>query len=275
MHEVELEADIVLFEDLTFTIHKNTPSITFKGGVDVATYDLVYVKNWRAHQGAASALACYLKGKKTKLVCSELNVFRAMDKITEAFLLTTNGIPYPDTVFTVHSKDIIEAIKSDSGFSFPLVMKAIDGSAGEDNYLVHSDVQLMEIITKHPDVQFMVQTLIENDGDHRIILMGFAPKLSFKRTRTDDTTHLNNTSQGASAVLTNLKTYSDAVIEDCVKAARLVQREIAGADVLFDKVTGEHVILEVNASPQLATGAFVKEKKHLFQEYIKSKVEAE
>ena len=123
-------------------------------------------------------------------------------------------------------------------------------------------------IIRTSSLVYMVQNFIPNDGDHRIILLGYEPKLAFKRTRKDDSSHLNNTSQGASAELIELTDYSDEVISDVVMAAQLVSREVAGVDVLFNKDTGAHVILEVNASPQLATGVFLPQKKKILNDYF-------
>jgi len=265
-----LDADVstVMFEDLTYSIKDNKTLITMPGNIDVASYDLVYIKNWRAVETAATALAVYLQTKGSRILCEELLHFRVTDKISEAFVLSCNGVPYPDTVFTVYSSNLPVAVEQNSGFTYPLVAKAVDGSAGSDNYLVDSREDLEKIVNENPKLQFMVQNMIDNDGDHRILMMGFEPKLSFKRSRADDSTHLNNTSQGATAVLTKPEDYSKEILEDCVKASKLVRREIAGVDILIDKHTGRHVVLEVNASPQLSSGAYLEEKRSMIRDFF-------
>lgn len=266
---VDATVDTVLFEEIEFVIHDGVASIrNTVANSDVAEYDLVYVKNWKAHQNAASALAIYLDKKNVRYICGELRNFRATDKISEAFLLAMNGLPYPDTYFTVHSNLLPALIAQHAAMlSYPFILKAVDGSAGQDNHLITNEHELLSII-ESSELAYMVQNFIPNDGDHRVIVLGFEPKLSFKRTRADESTHLNNTSQGATASLTDLSTYDGTVLEDSVKAAQLVVREIAGVDVLFNKNTGAHYILEVNASPQLATGAFLGEKKKILSEYF-------
>lgn len=272
---VEATVDTVLFEEMEFVIYNGEASIrNAAADCDVREYDLVYVKNWKAHQNAASALAVYLDKKNVRYICGELQNFRATDKISEAFLLAMNGLSYPDTYFTVHSDSLPALIaRHTTTLSYPFILKAVDGSAGQDNHLITNEQELLSII-ESSELAYMVQNFIPNDGDHRVIVLGFEPKLSFKRTRADESTHLNNTSQGALASLTDLASYDAAVLHDSVKAAQLVSREIAGVDVLFDKNTGEHYILEVNASPQLATGAFLDEKRKILDEYFTSILEA-
>lgn len=269
---IDAEVDGAMLEDLTYVVVNGKPTILTSDGRDLAEYDIAYIKNWRAAETSATALTVYLQANGCRVICSELNHFRVTDKISEALLFAVNGISYPDTIFTIRSANLPAAIDQQSAFEYPLVVKAINGSAGEDNYLVDSRDELVKITEQNPTLQFMAQNMIENDGDHRILMMGFEPKLSFKRSRADDSTHLNNTSQGASAVLTKITEYSDEILADCVKVCQLVRREIAGVDVLINKHTGKHVILEVNASPQLSTGAFLDEKRAMVREYFEQEL---
>lgn len=264
--------DSVRLEDMEFTIVDGKPKVTIFEGVNVADYDIVYIKNWRAAETTATALAIYLKANGCRVICEELLHFRATDKISEAFLFACNGIPYPDTLFTIYPTNLPSAIEQNPEFTYPIVIKATNGSAGSDNYLVQDHNELVRVIENHSGLQFMAQNMIDNDGDHRILMMGFEPKLSFKRTRADDTTHLNNTSQGGSAILTNVNDYSKDILEDSIKAVKLVRREIAGVDILISRQTGKHVVLEVNASPQLATGAFLDEKRTMVHEYFEKEL---
>ncbi len=273
MSDIDADIDIALLEDMTYSIIDNVPRIVTDQGVDVVEYDLVYIKNWRAVETSATALTIYLESSQRKVICSELKHFRATDKIAEAFLLAANKVPYPDTLFTIQSNKLPIAMKESEVFKYPLVVKAVNGSAGEDNYLARTSEEFESILAENPTLQFMVQNMIENDGDHRILVLGYEPKLSFKRSRVDDSTHLNNTSQGASAILTNLNEYGQEILDDCVKASRLVRREIAGVDVLIDSRNGRHVVLEVNASPQLSTGAFLEEKRTIVNEFFKKELE--
>ena len=56
------------------------------------------------------------------------------------------------------------------------------------------------------------------------------------------------------------------VLDLAIKAAKALNIRIAGADILQDKTTGEYSVLEVNRTPQLASGAFVDEKMQILKE---------
>jgi D-alanine-D-alanine ligase-like ATP-grasp enzyme len=52
------------------------------------------------------------------------------------------------------------------------------------------------------------------------------------------------------------------------RAARVSRRQVAGIDILKDKESGQWYVLEVNTSPQIFTGSFVKEKREAFAKFI-------
>jgi len=54
-----------------------------------------------------------------------------------------------------------------------------------------------------------------------------------------------------------------------ILAADILQFDIAGVDMVQDKETGSWYCLEVNNSPQLASGAFVDEKRAAIAEFLK------
>src|SRR5690606_3292372 len=96
---------------------------------------------------------------------------------------------------------------------------------------------------------------IPNEGDYRILVFGGKPVLALYR-RSQEESHLNNTSQGATADLVSVDAIDPTIVADVIQAAAVEKFEVAGVDAMIDRVTGRHYILEVNQSPQLATGAF-------------------
>ena len=118
-------------------------------------------------------------------------------------------------------------------------------------------------------MEFVGQSFIANSGDLRVLVINKSIKLIIGRTRKDDTTHLNNTSQGADARLLDISELSVEAQEMSLKAASVMGREIAGVDVMFEKDTEKPYILEVNASPQVGSGAFTDEKLTVYNEFFK------
>ena len=270
----EIDVQTTLFEDLFFSIKAGSPSVyDTRNDVILDTFDLVYIKNWGQIPEPARALDRWLRSEGIQVITQETENLPPQYKLSEGFALAIEGVPYPETAFTHDPARLSEAIKH-AGFEYPLVVKSIEGRVGKDNYLVESEDQLRSLLPKMRGQSFMAQGFVPNDGDHRVLIMGYKPVLSFHRS-TDEDTHLNNTSQGGGAALTDLSDYSDAVLEDCVKAARATKRDIAGVDVMFNSETGQHYILEANTSPQIVSGAYLEEKSQAFKSYIHNLLESE
>lgn len=274
LREKNIEVKTMLFEELIFEIKKNELSIeNIVDGTNLDSYDLVYIKNWRACKDPAMALYRYMQLKNTRVITSELEHGSPTSKLSEGFMLAAEKIPYPDTIVGTNSTALYEYL-SQNEVSYPAVLKSVDGSAGSDNYLVSSLSEVDSIIRSNPTVTFMLQPFIPNDGDHRIITLGYEPQLAFFRSAVKGS-HLNNTSQGGTATKTDLVHYSKDVLEQCRLASRILRREIAGVDVLYNKDNSDYYILEVNASPQLSSGAFIEEKKRVFVKYVESVLASE
>ena len=121
---------------------------------------------------------------------------------------------------------------------------------------------------EHAGLRLIAQQYIDNDGDYRVLVFGKKIALVIYRTRTDETTHLNNTSQGGRAELMPKTVLPESIRKKCITVAKLLKREVAGVDVVQDKQTGLWYCLEVNDSPQLTTGTYVNEKQAAFAKFI-------
>ena len=112
----------------------------------------------------------------------------------------------------------------------------------------------------------LAQKYHQNDSDYRVLVMGDLKPLVMKRTAASGS-HLNNTSQGAKAELSNLPKH---LLEQSQSLAKELKMTIAGVDILKDKTTGEMLFLEINSQPQLLSGAYVSDKKKLFNDLLDS-----
>ena len=93
---------------------------------------------------------------------------------------------------------------------------------------------------------FLLQEYIPNDGDYRLMLIGYQVLGGFKRQKKEERLVLSR-SLGPSE---GLKTIPKAVKEEAEKACRALKVEIASVDMVIDKRNGKPVIIEVNEAPQ-------------------------
>jgi D-alanine-D-alanine ligase-like ATP-grasp enzyme len=59
------------------------------------------------------------------------------------------------------------------------------------------------------------------------------------------------------------------ILEQARKIVKYLDLTIAGVDVVYDPKSGDFSFLEVNAQPQLMSGAFVSKKAAMFGDYLK------
>ncbi len=231
-------------------------------------FDFVYFKSFFRYSEFAGVIASYLEQESIPFVCSELKNHIPLTKLTQLSRLALNDLPIADTIFMLNQefKNSFKFIGKKLGV--PFIFKSIDGSGGDENFLIEKEDQVIKALNKFPDLKFIAQKFIPNDSDLRALIVDKKIELIIKRQRADASTHLNNTSQGASSQLLPLDDLSVEHQDISLKAAEVMDREIAGVDLMFDKNTHEPYILEVNASPQIGSGAFIDEKLDIYSNYF-------
>lgn len=236
-------------------------------GWDVADFDLVIFRRVGDELEKAISIAHYLKAKHIPFGDQYL-LMLGKGKLAGAFLRVAAGLPIPKTFYGTRA--VYEEIfqnENDSPLSYPLILKADNGRKGRDNYLVRSHDELLELLAKNEHLQMVAQAYIPNDGDMRVLVLAGKVRLIILR-RGAAGSHLNNTSQGGKATIEPNSVLSEQMQEDCIRGARQEKLQVAGVDLIIDKETGRHYILEVNRAPQLTTGAFIDEKVHAYAEMI-------
>lgn len=235
-------------------------------------FDIVYIK--RSDNCPLVAKACAISfalgGSKVYDREHLLRGSSGTSKLLDHTLFAENDIKTIRTKalsFSALSKEI-EA--DNPPFEYPFIVKSSVGTRGKDNYLVKSKKDFRDII--FDEHTFMIaQPFIRNKCDYRLFVVENEVALIIKRTRDENSdTHTNNTSFGAKAELIDVDTFDTNILQEAVRAAGLMNRNIAGVDVIFDEETHEHYFLEVNRSPQTETGSFVELKARTLASFFSS-----
>lgn len=236
---------------------------------DLASFDSIYFELWYKCQQQALAAALYAKRKNVPFFSEELAQIMPITKVGELAAMADNDISLPQS-FTSSSRQIKKVFKKDAPLSFPLIVKADNAYGGKNNFLVHDYNRLCEVLDENKDLTFVLQEFIPNDCDYRCLVIGGEIRLVLQRTRDKSAnTHLNNTSRGAEGKMIPVDSLPQAARDTVVKAAKLLKRgQFAGVDLLINKETGQHYILEVNQTPQIEIGAEVDKKMNALLQYI-------
>jgi glutathione synthase/RimK-type ligase-like ATP-grasp enzyme len=268
------------YQDLFFIVTKKQMSIyDTRNKLDLSEVSFVHFKNWTYELEDAALVAKYLDNHGIGYINSEVSITLANGKIAQMFYLAMDKLPVPDSFYARRKvlKDIFQTSDLPEGFSFPLIMKDNTGSMGDSNYLVKTKSEVLEILEakENADKEFILQNFIPNDGDYRLLFMGFEKTpLIFRRSAVKGS-HLNNISKGASGSFVDAKTLGDDLIAQARQAARVLRRELSGVDILINKETQRPYILEVNGTPGLATGFGLTQKAKKFSDYAKELLDME
>lgn len=199
----------------------------------------------------AKLLELYAKENKIKVVDEYLlaqGPLRRFKSVMGWQLLTAN-VNYP-TTRSVSSLEELEreVLKS----KLPLIVKlSAGGRHGLGTFWIRSTENLTELkeklLAKKDRVDsFLIQDFIENDGDYRVMVVGYKCIGGFKRAMKEEKLVMNK-SLGRSV---RLDVLPDEVVEQAEKAARVLGVEVAGIDLVMEKQTGKVYVIEVNEAPQ-------------------------
>lgn len=241
--------DGCLASDLVILASNNsfTPKIASQ---NLESYDLIYlIVGSRLWEWNTAAL--YLnKNYKTKIVNH-----KAIDPKYNFFLTPAidylkqfeNKLPFPKSSI-LFSENSVETIAKE--FTFPVILKTSQGHRGEGVNKIENISDLKKIvqeITVHMK-SCVVREFIPNDGDIRIFCVGYKAIGAMKRTPKEGEFRSNISQGGSGAVFDLEKTPEIKKLAE--NAAKTMQTEIAGVDIIINKNNGKPYILEVNPGPQ-------------------------
>jgi len=262
----EIRVDSACFEDLLFSMsEEGCDVVNTNNNASLTEYNIVYLRYWGNTQGHAIAVTHFCRQKDIPFVDKEAYRQGSFNKITQYINLFEAQVAFPRTLIADGEQLLARYIEH--SFVFPLIIKSISGTRGKDNYLVHDEAEMREILTSNSHLLFALQEFVPNNGDYRVIVMGNKVVSVIERKASGDT-HLNNTSQGGSARIVENATLPPEVLEASVRAAQYFGRDIAGVDMVKSKADGRYYCFEVNRAPQIEHSSFETEKAKLLAAFL-------
>jgi glutathione synthase/RimK-type ligase-like ATP-grasp enzyme len=275
LHNVQGDYGLRLFQgslkDLHIEVKDNELFVTESStGRSLDSFDVVDLEMWLKAPQQALAATTYLDRHNIPMTTREPLGVLCDTKVSEIVTMSGNRIPLPHT-FTSSSREIKKIFKHTPKFKYPFIAKAADTFGGKMNYLVKSYAELVQALDTNPEQTFILQEFIPNDCDYRVLVMGGKVRLVMRRFRDKNTeTHLNNTSAGADSEFLPVETLSLDMQGSVLAAANVTGRSgFAGVDLIVDKKTGKHYILEVNDQPAIQVGSSPEVKIPAYMNYIK------
>ncbi len=277
----KLDFTIATYDDLDFTLGKRVSKVILSdSNRDIASFDMVYFKSVsgnRPNKDIIATTAQYLQKRGVHFVDQVAGITPSGSKLFQYVVLNDNSIDTPLSIFVAINKIKDSYKRFSSVLGLPFILKDIYGSKGRDNYLINNEATFRKIckLINDKELYMIAQSFVDNDGDYRVLTLGRKIELVIYRQRKNKTSHLNNVSQGGNARLEAINVLPGKVQKWSILAVNLLQRDVAGVDMVRDKKTNSWYCLEVNEGPQIATGAFVPEKQATFAKFIDEELRRE
>lgn len=169
------------------------------------------------YRGRGYRLLEELERKGIKIFNNVLTNKIANDKYLTYEFLKENNLQYIDTYLDVSK------IKS-----FPCIMKSVSGHGGQEVFFVKDLKEVNLIKGEHPNLKFIYQEFLENDGDVRIYMLNGEAVVAIKRKSNKD--YRNNYSLGGEV---ELYEPSKEMVDSAVKIAKLLKADFIGVDFLL------------------------------------------
>ncbi len=196
-------------------------------------------------------LAQILENLELPLFNDSKSIEMCDDKGYTYLQLSKFNLPMPKTILAPKTYeqigykdfDFIESVEECLGY--PMVVKECFGSFGWQVYLVHSKVELIELLKKSAPKPMLFQEYIATSSgrDIRIQVVGDKVVASMMRSSDSEDFRANLTLGGRMCCYEPTKKEQDLAIQ-CVKALGL---EFGGVDLLFGP-DGEPLVCEVNSN---------------------------
>lgn len=259
--------DSVALEDLIFRIYDDKKARVFdkEHAINVSKYTFVYFKSWQSMPEEAASLAHYLGSVGIPYVDTQVR-HEYIAKTTNQMAMWAAGVAVPASIWGASGqlRDYVSRTK----LNYPIIIKAVHGQKGKDNYLAKTRGEALGILDS-AEAPMMVQEFIPNDGDFRVGVYGSVARWAIYR-RSGDKSHLNNTSAGGTAELVEVSDLPQGVAKLAEGAAKACDLEISGVDVVIHRDTGKLYIFEANQGSQIVTGAFSESNMMAFDEGLRS-----
>lgn len=230
--------------ELIFTITNNKLEI-FHKGVDIITYDFVWIRsNWNVRD-LGYAVTKYLQAHHVPTTPSE----KTTSKVTDHVLFSLNNINAPNTVH-LHVDELKKHLDIiDKVCGYPLIIKDIRGLGGMLSYLVHNSEELIKTVQSLPKHRrYIFQEYIPNDFDWGV-MVSKGEVVSGEKSYPAPGEFRNNACHGSREEFVSVSDIPSNVKQMAIDASEALGLEWSRADIIINKKTQAPYILEVNRAP--------------------------
>ena len=252
-----IHLDIHFFEDVQLVYGSNYHLTIF--GEELAQVDFVVMRGYH------ELISLHFELQGIPVINSSASMQLSRNKMLTHQALTLNHIPTPKSIFTMNGNYLA---LSEEFEKQQFVVKQIDGSKGENVFLINSEEEF-EKAKKAIGNNCMFQQYINTSIGRDIRVWVIGNRIAGCVLRQSDTSFLSNYSQGGRAMKYEI---NSEVAELALRSTHALGLEFAGVDILFDEAG--YTVCEVNGNAGFRTISSVSADNIPYQlfHYIKEKI---
>lgn len=241
------------FSDLIFTIEGEKIEIAIDGtDYKIQDFDLVYFRRvGGTFLSLAGTLAVCLKKLRIRFFDTTFrDIGPAGDKLTSYLKLSLAGLPTIPAYFCWHTKIEEKREQIIDKLGLPLVAKQLSSQRGRGVFLI-KEIDDFKILNKDfPEGEFLFQKFYPNESEYRLLVLSEMIGSFEKKLEISAKEFRHNVGLGSKEEFIDISKISEKMKQIAVKAAKVLDIQIAGVDILVDN-KGKMWILEVNRGPGL------------------------
>ena len=250
----EINLIVGAWQDIAFFVSQGKMTVWLNHQT-LETFDLIWLrKTKREYHPLAKALALYLEFKK-------INYFdRAWaknkiggDKLVNSVALALNGLPILPSFFCLGEKILTNKETIIHQFGFPLIVKNVQKHRGEGIFLLENGEKFARFFRGvNKKTLFLFQKFYPNQATHRLVVLGKKVVVWEKRAvRVKD--FRNAAIPDGQEEFFPVASLPREMAQISLKAAKILDLQVAGVDLLFDQQSKRYGLLEVNRAPGFTT----------------------
>lgn len=246
----KVDLTTVAYSDIEIFIESGKTKLLCKGE-KIENTDFVWIKpNW-ATRDLVSTVATYLERKKIP----HTDVEQQKSKLTDILHLAFEGLSVPKTYYC-RTNRLVKNIKKIERFcGYPFIIKIIRGSLGKGLFYIEDKASFLEQIDRlGSQKNYICQPFIPNTFDYRIIVANLEVVSGEKRIRKEGEFR-NNAHLGAEEIFLDLDDIPSDIRKLSIKAAKTLNLDWTGIDIVTSTENKKHYILELNRRPGLTSGS--------------------
>jgi glutathione synthase/RimK-type ligase-like ATP-grasp enzyme len=271
---MEVTVSLSRFSDITIDLDGKDIIVKIEGE-DIRSFDLVYFRRvGDRFFSLGGTVAICLKHFGVPFYDTAFeDVGPDEDKFTNQTRLALAGLPIVPSFFCWHER--IEDNKKYiiQRFGLPLVAKSLGSHRGNGVFLLKKEEDFGLLNQNDEKSQFLFQKYLPNDMEYRLLVLKDRVAVAEKKIRTDPNEFRSNVALGAKEEFFSVSELSTDVKDMAVLAAKTLKIQTAGVDVLIEKGSNKHWLLEVNRGPGLTYDTKVSPELSELAKFFKRELE--